>query len=115
MIYPSVEAAYQAAKTLNMNLRTPFTRLAAGRAKSAGRKLKLRSDWESVKLPIMAELLHTKFKHLDLQASLKATGDTALIEGNWWGDTFWGVCDGIGENWLGKLLMAEREKIIRIF
>jgi hypothetical protein len=32
-----------------------------------------------------------------------------LIEGNTWGDTFWGVCNGVGENNLGKTLMNVRE------
>jgi predicted NAD-dependent protein-ADP-ribosyltransferase YbiA (DUF1768 family) len=32
-----------------------------------------------------------------------------LIEGNWWGDTYWGVCNGVGENHLGKLLMKIRD------
>ena len=31
-----------------------------------------------------------------------------LVEGNYWGDTFWGICNGEGTNWLGILLMAER-------
>ena len=38
------------------------------------------------------------------------TGDAILIEGNTWGDTYWGVCDGVGENRLGKLLMEVREE-----
>jgi len=32
-----------------------------------------------------------------------------LIEGNTWGDTYWGVCRGRGSNNLGKLLMKIRE------
>jgi predicted NAD-dependent protein-ADP-ribosyltransferase YbiA (DUF1768 family) len=42
---------------------------------------------------------------------LKATGDEELVEGNWWNDTFWGVCNGVGENNLGKLLMKIRAEL----
>ena len=38
-----------------------------------------------------------------------------LIEGNtWeWSRTFWGVCNGSGENHLGRLLMKVREELIQ--
>jgi hypothetical protein len=41
-------------------------------------------------------------------ALLLATGDMELIEDNDWDDTYWGVCNGAGENNLGKLLMKIR-------
>jgi len=110
--YPSVEHAYQAAKTLNplerKDIRT--ARTAAG-AKKAGRRITLRPDWDQVKLDIMRDLLTQKFTDPVLRAALKATEDTELVEGNWWGDRFWGVCKGVGENHLGHLLMDIRDKI----
>lgn len=45
---------------------------------------------------------------------LLATGDEELVEGNVWGDTFWGVCEGKGENWLGKILMDIRKELRRL-
>jgi predicted NAD-dependent protein-ADP-ribosyltransferase YbiA (DUF1768 family) len=42
---------------------------------------------------------------------LLETGDAELIEGNDWGDTFWGVCGGKGNNFLGKLLMEVRKEL----
>jgi predicted NAD-dependent protein-ADP-ribosyltransferase YbiA (DUF1768 family) len=39
------------------------------------------------------------------------TGDQELIEGNWWGDVIWGVCNGKGENHLGKILMEVRKEL----
>ena len=39
------------------------------------------------------------------------TDDVELIEGNEWSDTFWGVCRGQGENWLGKILMKTRDNL----
>lgn len=68
-----------------------------------------RKDWEEVKHDIMLAVLDAKFSHPAMAELLKATGDEELIEGNWWGDTHWGVCNGVGENWLGKLLMRVRE------
>lgn len=49
-----------------------------------------------------------KFAEPGLQAKLLETGNEELVEGNYWGDTFWGVCRGRGENHLGKLLMKVR-------
>ena len=71
----------------------------------------LRPDWEEVKVQVMRELLYAKFSEEPLRGMLKATGDQHLEEGNNWGDTFWGVCRGRGENWLGKLLMEVRASI----
>jgi predicted NAD-dependent protein-ADP-ribosyltransferase YbiA (DUF1768 family) len=60
----------------------------------------------------MREILIAKFsQNEDIKGKLLATGDTELIEGNTWGDTFWGVCRGEGTNWLGKLLMEVRTEI----
>jgi ribA/ribD-fused uncharacterized protein len=106
--YPSVEAAYQAAKTTDARQRAKFTSAAAPDAKKMGRRLKLRPDWESVKVDVMAGLLRQKFALEPLRGQLLATGDAELVEGNYWGDTFWGVCQGVGENWLGRLLMQVR-------
>jgi len=53
--------------------------------------------------------LRVSGKHKDLGDQLLATGDVELIEGNTWHDTEWGVCNGIGKNKLGKILMRIRE------
>ena len=111
-IYPTVEHAYQAHKTLNGKQRE-LIRLAnsPGQAKRLGQKVELRSDWEVVKLSIMKELLTRKFQIPRLRELLLETRDYELIEGNTWGDTYWGVCNGEGQNWLGKLLMEVRNEI----
>lgn len=111
-IYPSVEHAYQAAKTLDLALREKMRlcKTAAG-VKKMGRKLVIREDWESIKISVMEELVTRKFQNTELRAKLLATGDAELIEGNWWKDFFWGVCNGVGENNLGKILMRIRDKI----
>jgi predicted NAD-dependent protein-ADP-ribosyltransferase YbiA (DUF1768 family) len=47
-----------------------------------------------------------------LAAKLIETGTATLVEGNHWGDTFWGVDhEQGGENHLGKILMAVREAL----
>lgn len=72
----------------------------------------IRPDWENVKLRVMYDIVKAKFlQNEKLQAKLLATRDRMLIEGNDWGDTFWGMVDGEGANNLGKILMRVREEI----
>lgn len=112
-IYPSVEHAYQAAKTFDPEIREKVRTLnTPNKAKQAGKSMKLRPDWENVKLGIMENLVRQKFtKHITMKANLLATGDDELVEGNWWGDRFWGVCKGSGLNHLGRILMRVREEL----
>jgi len=106
--FPSVENAYQAAKTLDLEERKRLAAMTSGQAKKAGKKLEIRPDWESVKVAVMENLVWQKFQNAELMAKLKATGEKPLIEGNWWGDTFWGICRGKGKNELGRILMQVR-------
>jgi ribA/ribD-fused uncharacterized protein len=113
LVWPSSEHLYQAAKSANLNQRE-MVRLAAtpGIAKRLGKKLDIREDWNDVKLSVMAHIIKLKFdQNPDLQRRLKDTGDTWLIEGNTWNDTFWGVCNGRGENHLGNLIMRYRASL----
>lgn len=112
-IYPSVEHAYQAAKTLDHQARAVITAGTAGEAKRASRYFVLRSDWSGVREEIMLRLVRQKFSHLALKVKLLATGDAELVEGNRWGDDFWGVDlrTGKGENRLGKILMQVRSEL----
>jgi len=109
--YPTSENAYQAAKSLDYDERRAFRgNVSAALSKKMGRELELRPDWEEVKRDIMKKIVFNKFKyHPSLKEKLLATGDAELIEGNYWGDTYWGVCNGVGENHLGKILMEVRE------
>lgn len=107
--YSSVEAAYQAAKSLSPITRERIRKASSpGSAKSIGRRIKLRPDWEQIKMDVMRGLLEQKFSYASLRSMLLSTGDAELIEGNDWGDRFWGVYLEEGENHLGKLLMALR-------
>lgn len=62
-------------------------------------------------MTVMRKCLKEKFKDPYLQESLIETGTAKLIEGNFWNDTYWGICNGIGENHLGQLLMEIRNDI----
>lgn len=110
--YPTVEHAFQAAKTLSPLERERIQRAGSpGNAKALGRQVTLRPDWEDVKLNVMRDLLRQKFAFgTELSRKLRATGDMELVEGNDWGDTYWGVCRGEGENHLGQLLMQIRQE-----
>ena len=111
-VYPTVEHAYQASKTLDITARTDIRcAIYPGRAKKIGRYVNLRPDWENVKLRLMEEFLIQKFNIPEYKNLLLGTGDVMLYEGNTWGDDYWGVYKGKGENHLGKLIMKIRERI----
>lgn len=110
MIFPSVENAYQASKCAYMDDMEQFTSISATQAKSLGRRVRILPDFDQRKVAIMRQLVHDKFLlHPELEEKLLATGNQELVEGNTWGDRFWGKCGGEGRNELGKILMAERE------
>lgn len=110
--YRTVEHAFQAAKTLNAKERQAIARCPMPyEAKRKGQTVKLRADWEIIKLAVMEELLREKFRDAELRAKLLATGDAELIEGNHHGDRFYGVCNGAGENHLGLLLAKIRRDL----
>ena len=108
--YITVEHYFQASKSMDSAVRKRISILETpGKAKRAGRSVDLRPDWEEVKVNVMRTALIKKFSDPLMKAKLLETGDAELVEGNWWGDKFWGVCDDEGANHLGKLLMEIRE------
>jgi ribA/ribD-fused uncharacterized protein len=111
--YDTSEHAYQAAKTID-ELEREVIREAksAGAAKRLGKKVTLRDDWNSIKISVMRDVLKSKFSDPVLAQLLIDTGDVEIIESNTWGDTFWGVCNGHGENWLGRCLMGLRASMV---
>lgn len=112
VLYPTTEHAYQAAKTLDFDEREAvLTCETPGRAKRMGRKVTVRDDWDSVKEEIMLDLTRQKYALPEYKERLLATGEMEIVEGNTWGDTFWGVCNGVGENKLGRILMRVRAEI----
>lgn len=111
--YKSAEAAFQAQKTLSEEERKKFVDMEPKRAKAYGKRVKLRDDWEDIKLGIMENVIRQKFTQNEyLRNKLIETGDRPLCELNTWNDTFWGVSakTGKGENHLGKILMKIRKE-----
>jgi ribA/ribD-fused uncharacterized protein len=126
--WPTAEHAYQASKA-----GTPADRgwIAAaptpGEAKHRGRGVQsLRPDWGQVKRQIMMQVILAKFGQRPPRELLLTTGNAALVEGNTWGDDYWGAvpaapgwqtdlwvsADGAywaGRNWLGRILMMTRD------
>ena len=90
MPFPSVEHAYQAAKTEDREIRNQIRGKTAGQAKRLGRKI-TPPDWDDRKEAIMELLLRQKFNQEPFRSLLLATGEQEIREGNHWGDTFWGV------------------------
>lgn len=133
--FPSVENAYQAAKTEDKDVRIKIAKSTPFEAKKIGNKVKIIDNWEKIKKTIMYRLLLEKFSQKEMKEKLLNTGNSILIEGNWWGDNYWGasifnkeeygmkdisICDDtllfLSSPWstgnqLGKLLMFIREKI----
>lgn len=120
--YPTVEHAYQASKCVNsLDAEAIRNTPNPGSAKAWGRRIKIRPDWDEIKVGIMRELVAQKFRpNSELGNRLQATGDRPLIEGNHWGDRFWGCTrptsnlhsgEWVGLNWLGELLMRQREAL----
>lgn len=117
IVFPSSEHAFQAAKDLDLEKRKLLIEIAPkpGQAKrKCGKRenfVNLRPGWDNVKDKIMYEIVKAKFEqNEDLKEKLLATGDVELIEGNWWKDYYWGVCEGKGLNKLGKILMRIRDE-----
>ena len=119
--FPTNEHFFQAMKTVKGNTKD-FLEIAnastPGKAKRMGRKVKMRPDWDEVKINIMKKGLEEKFRqNPDIQKLLLETGEAILVEGNHWHDNFWGDCKcencrlKTGKNMLGILLMFVRGKI----
>lgn len=114
LVYKTNEHAYQAQKTLDIYYRELIrTCDKPGRAKYLGRNIILRPDWEEIKVIIMKKLLELKFTtNNKMGEMLLNTIPEELIEGNYWNDTFWGICNNKGLNHLGKLLMQRRNELV---
>lgn len=114
--FKSVENAYMYAKNPNdLEWLNKCLTMSPGDVKKASKMIKLRDDWENVKLAIMYNLLKQKFAQEPFRTNLIETRNENIVEGNRWNDTFWGVdiksSPNIGENWLGRLIMDVRTKI----
>ena len=110
-LYPSVEHAYQAAKSLDPSVREIIRKSkSSSEAKKLGQSIGVRADWTAVRLSLMKTLLREKFENPFLRFRLKNTQSSKLIHENR-NDRFWGTVNGEGENWLGRLIEEVRDEI----
>lgn len=114
--FTSTEAAYQASKCKFFEERELFTTLSPSQSKRLGKNVRIREDWNKIKLRVMYDLVNIKFKKEPLRGKLLDTNDLYLIEGNTWGDNFWGCVRNDkdiwrGRNMLGNILMKVRDEI----
>lgn len=116
----SVEGLFQAAKALclkndiqNEQLYDQIAYANPYEARKMGRNIENLDveKWNASKLVIMAKAVFTKFTtNKKLNSKLFYAGlTTYLIEENTWGDTYWGVCNNKGHNYLGKIIMYIRD------
>lgn len=115
LLFPTAEHAYQAQKARDPAMRKQFAdaTMKPGVAKRLGRMVKMRDEWDHVKVGVMREIIRAKFSNkLHLRAALMDTHPAVLIEENSWGDTFWGEYKGKGANMLGRILMEVRNEIL---
>lgn len=115
--FDCVENAYQAAKFLEKQKQIEFSKMSPYETKAYWEEnSNYCQDWNEVRLQIMEDLVWQKFNNsLELIQMLLNTQNAILEEGNDWGDVFWGVCEGKGENHLGKILMKTREKLRELY
>ncbi len=112
ILFPTVEACFQAEKTLNQDIRLAISFCKTlSEAKYMGRSVNLRDDWEDIKYGRMKLFVNKKFKIPALKKYLLATGDALLVEENTWNDRTWGTVNGKGKNLLGKILMEVRSDL----
>jgi ribA/ribD-fused uncharacterized protein len=117
VLYPSVENAFQAAKTCDPEERKFFETVAPTQARRYGQKVTMRERWDYHRVNVMQELVRAKFENPDLQQKLLATGDEPLGETNKTHDNYWGSCQcarckgALGLNWLGRILMTVRQEL----
>lgn len=110
ILYKTREHAFQCQKATNQkdfeyvyHSKDPY------RAKQRANHIKCEPNWKNIRVKIMHEIVLSYFQqHKDAKNLLLSTGTEEIQEGNTWGDKFWGVVDGEGENWLGQILMDVR-------
>ena len=95
-----------------VNLREYFSKIKDGKFRKKEQYLyPIDKNFNKNKLKIMENIIREKFKIPFLRNLLLKTEDLELVELNNWNDIFWGVCNGQGQNWLGKILMLVRSEL----
>lgn len=113
--FQSIEHAYMSQKSDDIKWKNFCSNYnsKAGDVKKQSRTIKLKSNWDEIKLEVMKECIRQKFSQEPFRTKLLKTGNEHIQEGNMWNDKFWGVClkTNKGENNLGKLIMDIRTSL----
>jgi hypothetical protein len=116
--YSSVEHAYMSAKCDDPEWKVfcMDANNTAGDVKKKSREVSLRNDWETFKFTVMESCLKQKFYKEPFKSRLIKTGNQNIVEGNFFGDSVWGVdlkyTPNLGENHLGRMIMKIRDELI---
>jgi len=115
--FASVEHFYQSFKSSDSEWKAfcKTSHNTARQVKQRGRQIRIRHDWEVIKLKVMKTAIRLKFSQDPFKTLLLNTESEYIREDNTWGDTFWGFnpITGVGDNHLGKLIMQYRD-LLRI-
>lgn len=112
--YGSAEHIYQSLKSNDPKWKELVRKTETGEKvkslarKHLGKKYEMREDWDDIKVRVMRFVIAMKFdQNQELKERLLDL-EGEIVEENCWGDKFWGTVDGVGENYLGSLLMEYR-------
>lgn len=108
----TTEQLYQACKCKRNDQFVLFDGLTAAESKKFGRQVEMRSDWDIIRLPVMFRIQMLKYTQPKFKSLLGQTRGLYIEETNDWKDCFFGVCNGIGENHLGKIIMDIRDNYL---
>lgn len=112
-VIKSSEHYYQSRKTTDLELRDKILKIDNPyEVKKFCKTIKLRDDWDEVKISIMEETSEIKYSILYFRLKLIACKEPIIEENNHY-DIFWGTCNGKGENNHGKILTKLRERLIK--
>lgn len=108
-----LRSCFSGCQDLDQEDRKRFQTMETIIAKREGYKVKLRENWEDIKIDVMYQIVLAKFSQNEfLKQKLIATGREWLEEGNTWGDRTWGTVNGVGQNLLGHVLMTVRSVLM---
>lgn len=111
--FPTVEHAFQAAKTTDIDERKRIATLSVREARQAGREFNLDSySWDTKKYFVMENLLKAKFDADDSLAKklISLSGKISMVSDR---DSFWGMDPDTdaGENNMGVILASIRDEL----
>lgn len=110
ILFLSSENAYQSAKCKNSDDIIKYLGISPSQSKKISKTIESVDNWHDIKYDIMSSIVFDKFyRDLELRHLLLSTGNKYLEETNHWNDIYWGVCNGVGQNKLGLILMKVRD------